>query len=372
MKTISLLFMMLCSVLSFAQSEDTLIQSKQEDDTYLAGETIKVDAVINGDLFAAGRQLVTTDSIYGDLVAAGARLSIENYIADDVRIAAATIIVDSEIGDDLVVFGGDVRITENAVIRGNVIGFARDIEIEGTIDGKLDIEASKITINGEINDTSRIVSEDIVIGSNAKFYKDVEYWSSDDQLDFKESLINSEAQFNEALEEEKSAVSLLTFGMTSFTAWIFYIVSVLLVILVFNGLFRNAFSNAVEGLEGNYLKSFGYGLIYLIGVPLAIAIAFLIGIGLPLGLLMTGVFIFSILVGHFISALVIAYYIKHKKEMSWNFWGITLLALLLTVVLRLLTNIPYVGILLAVVILATTYGALTLEVIHSKKQLAKN
>lgn len=372
MKTLSLIFMMVCSVLFFAQSEDAIIQSEQKDDTYLAGETVRVDAVINGDLFAAGRQIVTTDSIYGDLVAAGASLSIENYVADDVRIAGATIVVDSEIGDDLVVFGGEVFITENARVKGNLIAAANDIEIAGIIDGKLDIQGNKVTINGTVNDTASIVSEDIVIGSKAKFYKDVEYWSSDDQVDFNESLINSKAHFNEELEEEKSGSSLLTYGMSSFTAWIFYIVSVLLVILLLHGLFRNAFSNAVEGLEGNYLKSFGYGLIYLVGVPLAVAIAFLIGIGIPLGLFVTAIFIFSILVGHFISALVIVYYINHKKEMKWNFWVISLLALLVTIVLRLLTNIPYVGILTAVIILATTYGALTLDAIHSKKQPVKH
>lgn len=372
MKTISLFFVMVCSVVSFTQSENTIIRSEQDDDTYLAGETIMVDAVINGDLFAAGRQIITTDSIYGDLVAAGASLSIENYVADDVRIAGGTIVVDTEIGDDLVVFGGEVFITENAIIRGNLISVANDIKIEGTIDGKIDIKGSKATINGVVNDTARIVSEDIVIGSKAKFYKDVEYWSSDDQLNFNESLINSEAHFREELEEEKSGSSLLTLGMTSFSGWIFYIISVLLVILILHGLFRQAFSNAVEGLEGNYLKSFGYGLIYLVGVPLAIAIAFLIGIGFPLGLFVTGIFIFSLLVGHFISALVIVYYINHKKELNWNFWVISILALLVTIVLRLLTNIPYVGILSAVLILTTTYGALTLNTIHSNKQPVKN
>ena len=366
MKTIFFFFMIICSTLSFAQSEGILIQNEQEDDTYLAGKIIDLNAVVKGDLYAAGRKLVINDSIYGDLTAAGASLSINKYIADDVRTAVAKIVVDSEIGDDLVVFGGKVLITENAIINGNFICSARDIEIDGKIIGHLDLKGRNVTINGEVLETSRIVSEDIVIGSEAKFYKDVEYWSSGDPTNFKGSLVNAKAQFNQALKEETSGFSLLSFGMASFASWISYILSAFLLILVLHGLFRNAFSKAVEGLEEHYLKSFGYGLIYLIGVPLVIVIAFMIVIGIPLGLFMTGIFLFSLLFGHFIAALVIAYFIKHKNEMAWNFWSITFLALLFTIVLRLLTNIPFVGILISIVILSTTYGALTLKAIHAK------
>lgn len=367
MKTISILFIILCTTLSFTQTQDISSRNEQKDDIYLAGDTIIVDAAIRGDLVAAGRQLVIDDSIYGDLTAAGANLSINRLVADDVRIAVGRIVVDAEIGDDLVVFAGEVLITENATIRGNLICFANDVEIDGKVIGKIDVKGSNVIINGEIHEASKIISEDITVGSNAKFYKDVHYWSSDEQIDFGESLINSRAQFDEALKKEKSSFSLLTFGMTSFPAWIFYILSVFLVILLLHGLFRNAFSEAVVGLEENYLKSLGYGLIYLIGVPLVIAIVFLIGIGIPLGLFMTGIFIFSLLVGHFISALVIVYYIRHKNEMTWSFWSVTLLALLFTIGLRLLASIPFVGILISIAILTITYGALTLKALHAKE-----
>ena len=53
MKTLAFFLMVIiCSTLSFAQSEDSediLMRTEQKDDTYLAGETIKVNAVINGN-----------------------------------------------------------------------------------------------------------------------------------------------------------------------------------------------------------------------------------------------------------------------------------------------------------------------------------
>ncbi len=375
MKTLTILLIALCSLVSFSQAEnegEILINKTQQDDTYRAGETIKVNAVVHGDLVIAGGKLIVNDSIYGDLTAAGGELFLNSYVADDVRIAVGRATIDSEVGDDLIVFGGEVILTENAIIQGNLICFAGNIEINGDVLGKLDIKGADVLINGTIKETSKIIAEDFSIGSNAKFNKGVEYWNSGGEIDFNNSLVNSEAQFNEDLSEEKSDLSLTTLGTTSFSSWIYYVLSAFLVILVLHGLFRNTFSTAVEGIENNWLKSFGFGLIYLFGIPLLIILALLMIIGIPLGLFAMVIFIFSLLFGHLIAALLVVYYFKHTKEKDWGFWSVTFLALLCAIVLRLLTIIPFAGILLSVVILSITYGALTLKVIQSKKQLVKN
>ncbi|WP_340198845.1 polymer-forming cytoskeletal protein [Ascidiimonas sp. W6] len=370
MKTIAILLISLCSIVSFGQTVnegDILINKIQSDDTYRSGETIKVNSVVNGDLVIAGANLIISDSINGDLTAAGGELFLNSYIADDVRIAVGKVTIDSEIGDDLVVFGGEVILTENAIIQGNLIGFAGNIEIHGEVIGKLEIKGADVLINGTIRETSKIIGEEITIGSNAKFHKEVEYWNSDGEIDFRNSLISTKAQFNEDLGEEKSELSLTTFGTTSFSLWLFYILSAFLVILVLHGLFKNTFSTAAEVMENNWLKSFGFGLIYLIGIPLLIILALVMIIGIPLGIFAMVIFIFSLLFGHLIAALLLVYYFKYKKEKNWDFWSVTLLALVCAIILRLLTIIPIAGILLSVVILSITYGALTLKVIHSKK-----
>jgi len=375
MRNLATLILALFSVMSFSQSEerkDILIDKVQSDDTYIAGEKIRVTAVVKGDLVIAGGNLIVKDSIHGDVTGAGGDLSIEGYIADDVRVAGGKITIDSEIGDDLVVFGGEVLVTENARINGKLVCFAGDVTINGEVIEALDVRGGEVSINGTIQGTSKITGEDIIIGSNAKFYKDIEYWNSDGELDFKNSLVNAEAQFNEELGDERSQMSLTTFGTKSLKLWLTYILSSFLAILVLHALFRNAFSNAVDDLENSVLKSFGFGLIYLIGIPLMILLTFVIAIGIPLGLFATAVFVFSLLFGHYVAALLVVYYLRHRSQKNWGFWSITFLALICAIVLRLFTMIPFVGILLSVVILSITYGALTLNILHPNKQLVKN
>lgn len=374
MKNLTIVMLVLCSVLSFSQSEerkDIVIDTLQPDDTYIAGENITVNAAIKGDLVIAGGTMIINDSIHGDLTGAGGELSIKGAIADDVRVAGGKITVNSEIGDDLVIFGGEIIITENARINGKLVCYGGDITINGEVMEDLDVRGGDVSINGTIRGTSKVMGEEVTIGLNAKFYKDIEYWTNDGELDFKNALVNAEAQFNEDLAEEQSQLSLTTVGTKSLKLWIYYILSSFLVILVLHALFRNAFSTAVEGLEHNLLKSFGFGLIYLIGIPLVILIAFLMLIGIPLGLFATVVFLFSLLFGHLVAALLIAYYLKNRKEKNWGFWTITFIALLCAIILRVLTMIPFVGILISVVILSITYGALTLKVFRAKKQRLK-
>lgn len=374
MRNLTIFLIALCSMVSFGQSEndrEVIINETQLDDTYKAGESVTTNASIQGDLVIAGGTLIVNDSVMGDLTAAGGELFINTYVADDVRVAAGRVTIDSEIGDDLVVFGGEVTLTENAKINGNLKCYSGSIKMKGNVVGNLDVKGADVLIDGTVYETSKIVGDDITIGSNAKFHKDVQYWNSDGELDFKATLVNSEAEFNEALSVDSSPLSLTTFGTNSIKLWISYILSALLVIIVVHALFKNSFSGAAEGIKRrNLLKSFGFGLIYLIGIPLMIVLTFLIAVGIPLGLFAAAVFVFSLLFGHMVASLLIVYFMRQKNNKNWSFWNITFLALLCTVVLRIITMVPYAGIVLSIVLLAITYGALTLNVLHPKKTVS--
>lgn len=368
MKKLTTLLLAFFTILSFGQNEvgkEILIDKIQTDDTYLAGETIKVNAAVRGDLVIAGANLVVNDSIHGDLTGAGGEIAVQGPVGDDVRLAGGKITIDSEIGDDLVVFGGEVVITENALINGKLVCYAGNVTMNGEVMEGLKVRGEDVAINGTIRGASKIAGEDLTIGSNARFHNDVEYWHSEGEINFNTALVDAEAQFNEDLEDESSLTS---FGAGSLKKWVIYILSAFLGILVFHALFRNGYSRVVEVIENNALKSFGFGLIYLIGIPVAILLSFITIIGLRLGLLAAAVFIFSLVFGQIIAAILIAYYLRNRKESNWGFWTITFVALGSAVLLRLLGMIPYAGIVLAIVILAITYGAMTLLVFRARRQ----
>ncbi|WP_297691088.1 hypothetical protein [uncultured Eudoraea sp.] len=372
MKKLTTILLALFSVITvfsqFEAGEEIVLDNVQPDDTYLAGETIKVTAAVQGDLVIAGGNWTVTDSIQGDLIGAGGEIIVQGPIADDVRVAGGKITIDSEIGDDLVVFGGAVFINENARIHGKLVCFAGDVVVNnGAVIEELKISGGDVYIDGTIRGASKIAVNEFTLGSNAKFHKDVEYWQSDGEINFNNALVNAEAQFNEDLEEESSLTSTM-FGANALKKWLIFILSAFLAILVFHALFRNGFSAAVEDIEDRLLKSFGFGLLYLIGVPVAILLAFIITIGVKLGLFAAAVFVFSLLFGQIVAAILIAYYLRNRKDKNWGFWPVTLVALTIAILLRLVGMIPYAGIVIAIIIITVTYGALVLHIFRAKKQ----
>jgi hypothetical protein len=113
---------------------------------------------------------------------------------------------------------------------------------------------------------------------------------------------------------------------------------------------------AADYLHSNFLRSLGYGTVYVFGFPLLIIIMFIILIGMPVGLFLAGFYLFSLLFGHLVAALLFTHYLSSKQDRKWNFWTIVLLALGIAAAIRLLTFIPFLGALITLFIFALAYG----------------
>ena len=373
----------------FQSGDNINIKDTIGDDVYLAGDYLQVDAPINGDVIAAGNDIHIRDSIAFDVIAAGSEIWLSGAVGDDVRIAAGEIHVDTEIGDDLILFGGKVRITDQAIIRGNLTVFAGDVDIEGDIVGDARISAGTIKMNGviggdaklrtgnlwvggTIEGKSKIIAEDLELGDEARFFDDVDYWTDKGEIDFGNSLVNAQASYNEELVEEAEDYPVGFLGVATFGFWMFYVLSAFLMIVLLNFAFRKFFPGVAKQINENLPKSLGYGLIYLIGIPLVVGISFMIIVGIPVGLFILLVYIFSLLFGHLIVALIIAYYLNNRNEKSWNFWTICVLALAIAIILRLITLLPFLGFLISVFIIAVAYGAVYLTITMPKKGIELN
>lgn len=389
MKTFVLFIVVVFPILALGQfeSEKTITISKNmQDDVYLAAETVTINATVAGDVVAAGGELIVKDTIQQDLIVAAGEILVKGYVKDDIRASGGTITLDNVVGDDVIVFGGEISITEETVIHGNLISFSGTVDLDGevkgmvkayggelNINGKIlegaELYGGEIKVNGEIRGNSIMVAEEIEIGDNAKFYGDVEYWSEDGEVDFGDSLVNAQAIFNEELMKDRNGFSWKVFGIATLGFWIFYVVSAFLVLLLLNWTFKKVFVKSVGRLDNDFWKSFGYGLIYLFGLPLLIAFTFMIIVGIPISLFLLTLYLFSILFGHLVAALMIVHYWANRKNKSWGFWSIVFIALGTAIILRLLTLIPFIGFLISIILLAVTYGVLALTLIQKKKTI---
>ncbi|WP_282049556.1 polymer-forming cytoskeletal protein [Maribacter aquivivus] len=389
MKTLLLFFTLLISITAIGQKEkdkDINITEHQTDDFYLAGENIKINAIIDGDLVLAGSNITVKDTVHQDLIVAGGEIIVKGFIKDDIRAAGGKLTIDTEVGDDIIIAGGEVLITENAIIHGNLINFSGDIvmngqilgniksysgeiKINGTVEKEAEINAEKIYIDGIINGTSKLAAESITIGKNAIFNNNVNYWSEEGSLDFKNSLVGVNASFDESLKGDRKDFTMKSFGIAAIGFWIFYLLSAFLVILILNWAFGNFLYSIAANLNTNFLRNLGYGSIYIFGIPLLILVSFIIIIGIPIGIFLGGFYLFSLLFGHLVTALLFTYFLETKENKNWGMWTRAFITLGIAAAIRLMTFIPFLGSLLAFIVIAIGYGLIVYTLFHREKTL---
>ncbi|MGO4917999.1 bactofilin family protein [Maribacter spongiicola] len=389
MKTLLLFLTLLISITAIGQKEkdkDINITEHQTDDFYLAGENIEINAIIDGDLVLAGSNITVKDTVHQDLIVAGGEIIVTGFIKDDIRAAGGKLTIDTEVGDDIIIAGGEVLITENAIIHGNLINFSGDIvmngqilgniksysgeiKINGTVEKEAEINAEKIYIDGIINGTSKLAAESITIGKNAIFNNNVNYWSEEGSLDFKNSLVGVNASFDESLKGDRKDFTMKSFGIAAIGFWIFYLLSAFLVILILNWAFGNFLRTISANLDTNFLRNLGYGSIYIFGIPLLILVSFIIIIGIPIGIFLGGFYLFSLLFGHLVTALLFTYFLETKENKNWGMWTRAFITLGIAAAIRLLTFIPFLGSLFTFIVIAIGYGLIVYTLFHREKTL---
>lgn len=365
------------SAATFEQGEEKTITSPVNDNLYLAGTTIIIDAAIRGDLAVAGEQVSIHDTIYEDLLMAGGTLLINGYLADDAKIVGENIKILKNINGDLIIGGGSIHIHKDVVINGDLIIAGADVIINGTINGNVKVMGEKIlingtvngnfkattdelTINGTINGTSTLSSNKIALEENAQFHDAVTYWQKDGEIDFTSYMLNAQAEFSADLElyNEQENWEYMGLGFVGFG--ILYMLSILLTIVILISVLPKLFTKAGEQFNLSPIRNFGYGILYFFGLPVAIFLLMAIIIGLPIGFVLLDLFIYSLLFSFSISSIILAYGINNKYDKGWGKWKMIFMSLLIFIGLKIIGSIPIIGTFIAFVIIGIAFGTLLL------------
>ena len=120
----------------FKSGENVTIGSGEtvHDDVYLTGDTMTVEGRVVGDVVAAGRVLVIKGVVEGDLIAAAQAIVIQGEVTDDVRIAGMALKLGSgsRVGDDLF-----------------AAGFSLESETGSTVEGKTGFTGYQAVLSGQ-------------------------------------------------------------------------------------------------------------------------------------------------------------------------------------------------------------------------------
>jgi hypothetical protein len=342
------------------------------EDVYIAGGTININAPIYGDLIIAGGTIFINDTVLNDIILAGGNVTFNGFVGDDIRCAGGNITIQKNVTGDVVIAGGTVNIISgvtiggllasggNITLDGNVAGEIRGafgkLIINGNIAKDIDCRGGEITINGTIGGKAILAAKDIIIGSNAAFANDVRYWNRKNSLDFKQTLKNSKANFDPSLRINTGEWYYL--GAVTILGLLWYLGMALLMILIMQYLFEGIIKKAADTVYTEALPSFGFGLLFLITVPVAAVLAFITIIGVPVGILMVAMYITLLLLSTVITSVVIANWFNNRNHHHWNFWQRSFAAFGAFIALKLITITHIIGWVLVCIMISMAFGGI--------------
>ncbi len=408
--TVALLAFILLAPTSWATNittNDTVLIKEGEivpDDLYAFGNTIRIDGTIQGDLYAFAREITIGPKghITGDVVVAGQIVDIQGQVDDDVRAAGQIIRISGpEVGDDVIAAGFSIEQTAENLIHGTFVAGAYQVLLAGQIGEDALIGANGLEIQGHIMGNVRAnvgersnapnapftaffgapnieipqVPLGLTIADNAVIEGDLTYQALEEAKIAPNATIRGQITHKLPAPRETKAQKHPTFGSAQWILiqvrrFISYLIIGLILFLVIPAFPRKVGQTLIR----KPLTSLGWGIV---GVLVTLAALFIILIGaivlmLILGLISLGFLAkWTLILGLAFDAFIIVGYLAYTNLMvpvlvpygvlskidRGSYWWV--LPLLVGIIIYvLLTALPYVGWLFALLAVLVGVGAL--------------
>lgn len=339
------------------RSGDTVIIAEGEildENLYASGGTVAIRGDVRGDVVVAAGTVLIDGSVRGDVLAAGGQITISGRVFGDVRAAGGQVSVLGPVGGDAVLAGGDVHV--GGAIRGDALLAGGTAALTASISGQVRSAAGETRIASTVGGDVAVQGGRLSLESGARLGGDLELTGPRALERDPGAHIAGTITQRRAPGGDEPGVAAFLYGWLQILTGLFVLGLVLLL------LFPRFSERATSTLRDHPGKSFGLGVLALLGVPLLVGLVFVVGTfvgGAWLGFF--GLALYGIAIG--LSVPLVAAFlgrasVRRLKRGPTASWWPMLLGL---VVLTALYLIPFVGPLLGLATVLFGLGALVLS-----------
>lgn len=142
---------------------DNVVLSKGrvvDKDYFAAGNTVTLEGTVNGDAYLAGGNIVVDGTVNGDLLTAGGNVDVRGIVTGNIRAAGGNINIGGIVGRNISIAGGNINFSPGANVAGNLALAGGQITLgpQTTVDGNLTYFSSnpatisqEATISGQVS-----------------------------------------------------------------------------------------------------------------------------------------------------------------------------------------------------------------------------
>ena len=354
--------------------ETVAVTAPVSDDIYLAGGRVSVGQPLAADAVAAGGTLLFNAPVGVDLLAAGGDLLLNGPVGDDARVAGGNILVNGAVNGDLVAAGGRVLVSRRGTVGGNLWVAGGELQLEGTvhgglralagemavagrIDGGAELCAGKLALDAPIGGDAVVAARELSFGPQARFDGNLRYWRPQGPLAPGAVPVKGRAVFDPTLRLPEVHGFARAAAVAAFACWVATLFSGGIVLLLLVLLYRGLLGRAGEEVRQSFWGSGAKGLLFFVLTPMAALLLMVSAIGLPLGLFLLLLFLFTVWLSPAFSAPVLAAWLQRRRDTEWGTVMVFLCSLGLYIALELLLLIPVLGWLAVAVLVCVSFGA---------------
>jgi cytoskeletal protein CcmA (bactofilin family) len=360
-----LIVLLMLSLPSFAlerrHSEFVTVPANETvDDTLLAaGNTVRVEGVINGDLLAFGRTLEVSGNVKGDLVSFAKRTVVSGIVEGRIYNFSQSLDLDGQLGHSLYGWAQSLRVDNRAHVGEGIIVGAGDVTLEGEVKRSATIFASDADVSGSVGRELTMAGGRLTLTNTARVGGDLNarvHHLKDVQI-AEGATIGGKRDIQ--VRVRKSQFTRPTFYLHQ-AIWLAAAMVVgWMGLVLFPGFFRACAQAVSSGW-----RSLGLGIGILAGVPLVIVVAGITLVGIPVSLMLLAVYLAAIYlakiwVGAFLGWILL------KPAGTKRDWLLGLLVGLLIV--TVIGFIPYLGGFIRFAVVCLGLGAFSWQLYRSSR-----
>lgn len=326
------------------ESDNTVSQpsndSHKKNDVYILEDNVTIDYNVDGNVF------VCADTV-----------TLNSQIGGDAFICAKTLIVDEK----AYIFNNLFAVAESIEVKGisyDVYASAKTFTISnGHIYRDIKLVADTFNVNGVVGRDASITVNNINFNttenSNGVIHGNLDYYS-DSELSIPENFVNG--KINHHVLKGSSIVDYVI----SLIAFVVFVIALWLICLWIAPKFLNNTNNYL------CLKSIGIGLLAFIAIPVVCLALLLLILTAGVSLFLLTIYILSLIASKALFTIMANNYICTKLNINKNIAKFGML-ILSSLVIWAITQIPYVGFPISIIITIFGLGVLVSSILCKSK-----
>jgi cytoskeletal protein CcmA (bactofilin family) len=315
-------------------------------------------ARVGGNEFIAGGYVDLDERVERNAFVSGGDVTIGGYVGRDLYAAGGDVRLEGEVDRDLRMAGGTLRIAPEAEVRGDATLAGGSIVVEGSVSGDLSAYGERIVLDGTVSGDADFAGDKLRLGPNARIEGELNYRSGN------AIVVDQGAQVVGGIHHTTRKPDWRRLGhgaaiLGGITISIGMVLLGAVLVLGMPGFTREA--GAL--IRSKPWHALGIGVAMLVGVPLALAILAVTIVGIPLALLLAFAYGALLMLGYLMGAIFLGDFVLERVDAAKlaSVWWRTLFLLLAIVAIAILHRVPVVGDLAWCLLFLAGLGAFTLR-----------